>query len=172
MQYGSSVVRAVVLAIVAAAVPPSSAPAATYYVAPGGDDAGAGSAAAPWAHPAYGARRLQPGDTLILRAGTYVLSDYGSDIIRPPSGTASAWITLRGESGGRAVLAGRDDLAMAMELGGTSYVRIENLEITHDSAASGQAVRFRDGISIVDAPAEHIVLDNVHIHKYTWRTLG
>jgi len=141
-----------------------AAGAATYYVAPGGSDAAAGTASAPWRHPAYGASRLSPGDTLILKSGVYLLSDYENDILRPPSGTASGWITIRGEAGGTAVLAGRDNLAMAMELGGRSYLRIENLEITHDPGASGQAVWFRDGISIVDAPASHIVLSNLHIH--------
>ncbi len=140
------------------------ASAATYYVAPDGDNANAGTEAAPWASPAYGAARLQPGDTLVLGSGTYVLSDYELDIVRPTSGTASAWVTIRGESGGRAVLAGRDNLAAAIELGGTHYVRIENLEVTHDPQAAGEAAWFRDGISITDAPASHIVLSKVFVH--------
>ncbi len=142
----------------------SGAAAATWYVAPDGDDGAAGTREAPWRSPAYGASRLGPGDTLVLLPGTYVLSDYETDILRPPSGAASAWVTIRGETGGRAVLAGRDDLAMAVELGGRSWVRLENLEITHDPGASGEACRFRDGISIVDGPAAHIVLQDLVIH--------
>lgn len=143
---------------------PLSAGATTYYVAPGGSDSGPGTAASPWEHPAYGASRLQAGDTLILRSGTYVLADYSNDILRPSSGTASGWITIKGEDGGRAVLAGRDNLALAVELGGRSYIRLENLEITHDPVATGESVRFRDAVSIVDGPAAHIVLSNLFIH--------
>ena len=143
----------------------SALQAATYYVSPDGDDTAPGSPQRPWRSPAFGAGRLRPGDTLVLKAGTYVLSDYETDILRPPSGTPSAWITIRGEENGAVTLAGRDDLAMAVELGGTRYVRLEDLEITHDHAATGASIRFRDGISITEAPAAHIVLNRLSIHS-------
>ncbi len=135
-----------------------------YYVAPDGDNSNPGTLVAPWATPGYGSRQLQPGDTLVILGGRYTLSVYDDDIVTPPAGTANAWITIRGEAGNRPVLAGRDDLAMAVNLAGVSYVRLENLEITHDSQASGAGVYFRDGIVILGAPASHIVLKDLYVH--------
>ncbi len=136
----------------------------TYYVAPYGDNANPGTRDRPWATPGYGSRQLQPGDTLVILGGRYVLSEYDADIITPPSGTADAWITIEGEEGNRPVLAGRNNLLTAINLSGVRYVRIRNLEITHDEAASGEAGWFRDGLEIIGAPAEHIILENLYIH--------
>ncbi len=144
----------------------TTAPAAgrTFYVAPNGDNANPGTRERPWATPGYGSRQLAPGDTLIILGGRYTLREYDADIITPPSGTASAWITIRGEEGNRPVLAGRDNLLTAINLSGVQYVRLENLEITHDDTATGEAVWFREGVEILGAPAAHIVLKGLYIH--------
>jgi pSer/pThr/pTyr-binding forkhead associated (FHA) protein len=146
------------------APPPAGGPGATYYVAPGGDDANPGTRDAPWATPGYGSRQLQPGDTLLILGGLYTLSRYDEDIVTPPSGTADAWIAIKGEEGSRPILAGRDDLPTAIDLSGVSYVRVENLEITHDPQASGETLYFREGVEILEAPSSHIVLQDLYIH--------
>ncbi len=148
------------------AVPPGG-PVGTgrvFYVAPEGDDANSGSRDQPWATPGYASRQLAPGDTLVILGGRYTLSEYDADIITPPSGTAQAWITIRGEEGNRPVLAGRGNLATAVDLSGAQYVRIENLEITHDDTAQGEAAWFREGVEMLGAPAAHIVLQDLYIH--------
>ncbi len=121
-----------------------SAPGRTFYVAPHGDNSNPGTREQPWATPGYGSRQLAPGDTLIILGGRYTLSEYDADIITPPSGTAQAWATIRGEEGNRPVLAGRDNLATAVNLAGAQYVRIQSLEITHDDQAQGEAAWFRE----------------------------
>ncbi len=137
----------------------------TYYVSPtGSDTTGDGSPARPWATPGYGSRQLHPGDTLLILGGRYVLSRFDEDILMPPSGTANAWVTIRGEAGNRPILAGRDNLYAAVILAGRSYVRLENLEITHDNQATGQAAWFRTAISITGAPSAHIVLKDLYVH--------
>ncbi len=146
------------------AAQPPSAPGRTFYVAPHGDNSNPGTRDRPWATPGYGSRQLAPGDTLIILGGRYTLSEYDADIITPPSGTAQAWITIRGEEGNRPVLAGRDNLLTAINLAGAQYVRIENLEITHDDTAHGEAAWFREGVEILGAPAAHIVLQDLYIH--------
>lgn len=138
--------------------------AGTYYVAPHGSNANPGTLERPWATPGFGCERLAPGDTLVILEGRYVLADHDGDILRPPSGTPEAWTTIRGEGQYLPVLAGRNNLVTAIELGGTEYVRIENLEITHDSTASGEAGWFRDGLEILGRPARRIVLKGIHIH--------
>ncbi len=135
-----------------------------YYVSPAGSNSNPGTREKPWASPGYGSRRLQPGDTLVLLDGTYTLKTYDDDIITPPSGREDAWVTIQGEDGARPVLAGRDNLLTAVDLSGKSYVRLENLEITHDSSASGASRFFRDGIEILERPASHIVLRDLLIH--------
>ncbi len=147
-------------------IPATLAPAAgrTFYVATHGSDANPGTREQPWRTPAYGAQQLQPGDTLVILPGTYILQDYELDVLRPPSGSPNAWVTIRGEGEPRPVLAGRDNLLTAIELGGTQYVRIEHLEITHDATASGEQAWFRDGLEILGAPAAHLVLQDLYIH--------
>jgi len=136
----------------------------TYYVAPWGDNANPGTSEQPWATPGYGSRQLQPGDTLIILGGRYILSEYDADILIPPSGTPDAWVTIQGEEGNRPILAGRDNLLTAIDLSGAQYVRIANLEITHDDQAQGEALWFREGVEILGAPAAHIILEDLYIH--------
>jgi hypothetical protein len=124
----------------------------TFYVSPAGNDSNSGDFSHPWATPGYGSRQLQPGDTLVILGGRYVLSEYDSDIIVPQtSGTAEAWITIRGEAGNRPILAGASNLIAAIDITGVSYVRIENLEITSDGGAP-----FRDGIDAIGGLGRHV----------------
>lgn len=88
--------------------------------------------------------RLLQGDALIILGGRYTLSQYDADIITRPSGTAGAWITISGQAGNRPILAGRNNLATAVDLPGAQYMRRQNLEITHDNTASGEAAWFRE----------------------------
>ena len=136
----------------------------TYYVSPSGDDSNPGTCRKPWASPGRASRLLEPGDTLIILGGRYRLSRYDEDIVAPPPGRADAWITIRGEEGNRPLLAGGDNLAMGIDLSGARYVRLENLELTHDAAASGAGRHFRDGIVIAGRPAGNIVLSRLYIH--------
>jgi hypothetical protein len=136
----------------------------SYYVSPNGDNANPGTYQQPWRTPGFACRQLSPGDTLIILGGRYLLSEYDADILTPPSGTENAWITIRGEENHRPILAGRDNLLTAVDLSGVQYVRIQNLEITHDEQAQGEAAWFREGIEILGAPAAHLILEGLYIH--------
>jgi hypothetical protein len=131
----------------------------TFYVSTNGKDTYPGSKDKPWRSPAFGAKKLKPGETLIILGGRYVLGDYEKDIIRPPAGKADAWITIKGEDGKRPILAGRNNLLTGIELLGGGYIRIQNLEITSDNGS-----QFRDGIEALDKPVNNIVLQDLHIH--------
>jgi hypothetical protein len=143
---------------------PSSSQGNVYYVSPNGSDSNPGTRERPWATPGYGSRQLRPGDTLVILRGKYILKRYDDDIITPPSGNENAWIIIKGEDGNRPVLAGSENLLTALNLSGVSYVKIENLEITHDPSVSGSSLFFRDGIEILGSPAVHIVLKDLYIH--------
>lgn len=137
----------------------------TYYVSTSGNNSNPGTLQQPWKTPGYGSRQLQPGDTLMILSGTYVLKEYDADIITPPSGTSEAWITIIGDPNNRPILAGRDNLITAINLSGVHFVRIENLEITHDPTAQGDSIWFRDGLDILGAPSSHIILKDLYIHN-------
>ena len=136
----------------------------TWYVSPDGDNDNPGTFDEPWATPGYGSRQLSPGDTLIILGGRYVLSQFDDDIITPPPGAAGAWITIRGETGNKPLLAGRDNLLTAVDLSGCSYLRLENLEITHDHQAAGDGLWFREAVSLIGAPGSHIELCDLYLH--------
>jgi len=131
----------------------------TFYVSLTGDDTNPGTLQLPWRNPGYASRQLVPGDTLIILGGTYSVSQYDSDIIIPNTGEAGKWITIKGETGNRPVIAGSNNLFSAVILSGVSFIRIENIEITSDSGDD-----FRDGINATDNPINNIVLKDIYIH--------
>ncbi len=110
---------------------PVPAAASTYYAATNGSNAtGDGSSGNPWATPGYASKQLAAGDTLIIRGGTYVMTNYYSDIVwMDQSGASNAWITVRGEDGARPVLKGVSNISHAVNIADRTYLRIENLEM-------------------------------------------
>ena len=86
-----------------------------YFVATNGNDAHAGSEAQPWRTLAHAVGKLQPGDTLSLRGGTY-----HEHVATTLVGTAEKPITIRSDPGELAILDGGlreflDDPATAWE---------------------------------------------------------
>ena len=75
--------------------------AADYFVAPGGDNANPGTQAKPLATLQAGVSRLQPGDTLLIRAGTY-----RETVVFPRSGTAEKPIALKPYHDEKVVISG------------------------------------------------------------------
>ncbi len=138
--------------------------AATYYVSPSGSNANPGTRTLPWATPGYASRQLSPGDTLIILRRRYLLRQYDDDIIIPPSGNATAPTVICGDPDGRPALAGGDNLLTAIDLSSRSHVCIENLEISHDSTAHGEAGWFRDGIEAMGEPSRGLTFRRMYIH--------
>jgi hypothetical protein len=134
-------------------------PGNTYYISPIGDNSNPGTLAEPWATPGFASRQLQPGDTLIILGGRYILIVYDDDIICPPSGTLSEWITIKGEEGNRPVLTGQNNLMTAVDISNKSYIKLENIEFTSVNCAL-----FRDCIEAYGASTSHIILQNLYIH--------
>ena len=105
--------------------------AATYYVSPSGADGNAGtSSAAPWKTFKFAIPQLKPGNTLVLRDGTYtsVTSGYpkiycGSNAAQ---GTAAQRITLKAEHERQAFLKG-DDSAYPVQMIGCAYWTLQGL---------------------------------------------
>ncbi|RME67061.1 MAG: hypothetical protein D6781_13970, partial [Verrucomicrobia bacterium] len=117
------------------------ASAATYHVAPGGDDTNPGTSDAPWATIARAADTLQAGDTVIIRGGTYPITE---PIVPKNSGTPDNWIHYVGAPGETVIIDANDRFVDsgtslrdegAFQIEGRVYLRIVNLEIRNSHNA-------------------------------------
>ena len=134
------------------------ASAATYYVATAGSDSNPGTLAAPFLTLQQGVNRAVAGDTVIVRDGTYghVNSVTGGDssgneyapVVLYNSGTAGAWITIKAEHKGAAVLDCEMLCDAYINLYNASYIVIQDLVITRG---------YKEAIHSNDA-AHHITL--------------
>lgn len=104
--------------------------AATYYVAKTGNDSNVGSATAPFKTIQKAAAIVNPGDTVIVKDGTYT-DTYapGYLLYLTRGGNASNWITFKSETKWGAVLDGQNTAECVSFTRYSSYIRIENFEI-------------------------------------------
>lgn len=99
----------------------------TVYASPDGKFSGLGTEGSPYdIYTAFGF--LQPGQTLILKGGTYKL-DRPIEIGHGVSGTASAMLTVKAEDGKKVILDGQNKTA-GMIIGG-DYWHIKGIEVTN-----------------------------------------
>jgi hypothetical protein len=137
----------------------------TYYVAPGGDNENSGSSNLPWATPGFASKQLAAGDTLIIRGGHYILTNYYDDIVwTTTNGASNAWIAIRGEDGHRPVLQGINNLSHAVNISDKQFLRIENLALCSliDQPYSGG---MRSGINgLGDYGPSNIIIRDVEIY--------
>jgi hypothetical protein len=104
----------------------SMAKAATYYVATSGSDSANGSSGTPWKTPGTSMGKLNPGDTLIITAGTYVeTSSYSFS----KQGTASSPITITGQGGPIIDLQVNTSYNLVYSFSGSYYV-MDGVKIT------------------------------------------
>ncbi len=97
----------------------------TYYVSNSGNDANDGSKYAPIATFQKANTLLEPGDTLVVMAGTYT-----EQLKVTVNGTAEMPITITGQDTAQAVIDGQDRQVGAVDVLG-QYVVVENLEVTN-----------------------------------------
>jgi hypothetical protein len=95
----------------------------------------------------------QPGDAIVLAAGTYTQS--GGNLVLSASGTATHWITVTAASGAKPVI----DLASAGEFTlGASFVLLEGIEII-DGAGNNLHV------APVSHSVDHVIVRGCTIHS-------
>lgn len=138
-----------------------------YWVATSGDDAtGDGSRENPWATIAKGASELQPGDTLYVKAGTYLQTETLSISC---DGTAEAPILIAAAPGEVVVISGDSNQNGAADLSDVpagnkygslvsvsgDYVTLEDLEVAY---AGGRGIQ---------VSASHVTVRSCKVH-HTW----
>ena len=130
-----------VLGLVAVLQVVSSAPpgllAATYYVAPPptGNDANSGSIESPWATLQHAADVLQPGDTVLLREGSFAGAHFTT------SGTAALPIAVRAFHGEKVEIDGDNPTTPdGINLEGASHFVVEGLHVRGRTRAGIRAV--------------------------------
>lgn len=127
----SRIWRGLVWAAVLACLLSPAGWAATYYVAPDGiDDPFGGTKSAPWGSIRYGDLNslLQPGDTVIVTAGTYTHNTAAIGTFNKCSGTAEAPITYVAQ--GKVVIDGTGNTGAAVLFGlGLDHIIFDGFEI-------------------------------------------
>ncbi len=137
----------------------ATAGATTFYVATSGDDAAAGSLDAPVRTIMRGVQMAGPGDTVIVRDGTYghegstndgdgMYAGQASPVTLSNSGTPDAWIVIQAEHKWGAILDCEMLCDAYINLANASYVVIRDFVLTRG---------YKEGIHSNDA-AHHIAL--------------
>lgn len=138
------------------AVAPTTPTGSAYHVATSGSDGSDGSAASPWLTIQHAVDNVQPGDLILVHAGTYA----GARI--EVSGTAVAPITLRANDG-EAVLINQP---------GANNKHDSNLELETWEGSETVAYWVIEGLEVADAPNWGIDIrgsETAHSHHITIR---
>jgi hypothetical protein len=132
--------------------------ATTWYVATNGSDSNSGSSSAPFKTIQKAANVVNPGDTVIVRNGTYSnssVSGSGSKlIVVSRGGTSSAWVTFKSENKWGAVIDGLNNTTWEAWSLKANYVRVQDFEI---KGFRDEAVENYNGGQFLD-----IVGNNIH----------
>lgn len=140
-----------------------------FYVAPGGDDTGPATVERPWASIQKAADEAKAGDTVVLRDGTYVLTE---PIRFTGAGREDAWITVRGAQGERPVLdaSGIQSISVsgrgAVQVQGASYLRLMNVHV-RESYGAGFAVTGRNTqhIDLIQCSSDHSYAPGIWLYQ-------
>ncbi|BAM02272.1 right-handed parallel beta-helix repeat-containing protein [Phycisphaera mikurensis] len=153
----------------------------TFVVSPDGDDRHPGTEDRPMRTPQAAADRVEPGDTVLLRAGEYTNDGPAPVIEIARGGNRRAWVRFASFPGETAVI--RFDGLRGIRVADAAYVLIEGLEIVgvaaelDPAAALAHALAFEGddygehryfgvGIRLGDGPDEnphHVILRNNRI---------
>lgn len=161
--------------IVLLALLPTFASAATYYVSTTGSDSNPGtSLSLSWGTIVRANSAVQPGDTVLIRAGTY------DEIIEPyVSGTSSEKITYQNYNGEQAILRGEAGKFIVISIGwayhgswsGRSYIVVDGFTIQKSdmsTTADGDPI----GVYISGEGSQHNEIRNLIIDGMGANTLN
>lgn len=137
-----------------------------YVATTGSDSTGNGTEASPWATPTYGANQLAPGDTLVIRAGTYsAINDYSL-----PAGTSANRIRVTAYPGEAVTLQG----LLRTNAPYWTWDHLTFHGLNSDPATEHQ-VRFTNAVGVIvedcDFTAQSGSFASLHITEYSDSTV-
>jgi hypothetical protein len=135
------------------APPPPSGTGVSYYLSPTGSDGGAGTLQSPWRTIAHASQRLHPGDSLLVRGGTYT-GQGGYNWAASASGTAGAPIRLAAYPGEAPVFDGGWSMGEALILKDVGWIVVDGLTFTHFNDQWG------NGTLLLLGATHHITVQN------------
>lgn len=100
--------------------------AGTFYVSPDGSDDNPGSLEQPWATLRKATQEAIPGDTIIIRAGTYY-----EPLVPLRSGTEESPITYQAYENETPLLDGQESIIRLIEVRNLEYIVIDGLRVQH-----------------------------------------
>ena len=137
--------------------------AQTYYVSPTGSDDDPGTADAPFQTIQHAAHVVKPGETVIVRDGTYsnpAAAGVGSKlIVLSRGGTADEWVTFQAEHPGGAVIDGLDNATAEGWSIAANFIRVQDFEV---KGFSDHAFSNYSGGQFISITGNHIH----HIGRY------
>jgi len=126
----------------------------TYYVSTSGNDSNPGTLSLPFKTIQKGVNVAQPGDTVLVRAGTYL-----EKITMQKSGTSSAKITVKNYPGENPVINGENVRPTAVNFNGKSHIKWEGFELTNH----GNNTR-HTGVFVLPSGSAHIEIMGNYVH--------
>lgn len=133
--------------------PPPSGSGVNYYLSPAGSDGGAGTLQSPWRTIAHASQLLHPGDSLLVRGGTYT-GQGGYNWAASANGTASAPIRLAAYPGEAPVFDGGWTMGEALILKDVGWIVVDGLTFTHFNDQWG------NGTLLLMGATHHITVQN------------
>jgi Right handed beta helix region len=127
---------------------------ATFHVSRAGSDENPGTAEEPWATIQHAMDTLQPGERVLVAAGTYV-----EDLVMSRGGTPDAQITIAAEDAGSAILrpaSGTGDTYPVRFADEAGYVRLEGFVIEGADGTSSTNVYFEDEVHDIELVGNEI----------------
>lgn len=136
------------------------ADAATYYVSPSGSDVSVGTGSAPWATFSKAMKKLRPGDTLIVKDGTY-----NQTLNITVSGTSGSPVTVKADHDGGAVIDGQN-VRMPCSITGSRSgykhdITIEGIKC-QNSSTDVFTINYADNITLRRVSAYNAAIGNYH----------
>lgn len=147
--------------------PPVTVPKDAKFVDFAGNDQWEGTESRPWRHILPSLQKLQPGDTLVIRGGTYLAtgsSELCGNGVAPFGilnlhGTSERWTTIMGYPGERPKLYNPDGW-QTLYVCNSSYVRIRHLEVLGEANVGNRTPA--NGVYVVGS--HHVVVEDVWSH--------
>ena len=137
-----------------------------FYIAPNGNNANIGSESLPWKSFGHAVYRLKPGETVLVKAGTY-----NETLYIDKSGVAGKPITYKAYPGQKPKIEINKKQFEGILIHGASYIHVEGFEVVYTApgAETANGEQGDNGIDISNKGQvlpHHITIKNNNVHGF------